>query len=60
MRLNLGTRYESNFVCLTKVLSQKRLSEDIPYESYATPQARVKNGTNENQPSQISMRTKWF
>ena len=29
---NLETRYESNLVCPTKVLSQMRLSEGIPFK----------------------------
>ena len=33
------TRYESNLVCPTKVLSQMRLSEGNPFKTCADPQA---------------------
>ena len=37
------TRYESNFVWLTKLLSQMRLSEGIPSKTCANPPARDQN-----------------
>ena len=55
LELLFERRYESNFVCPTKVLSQMRLSEAIPYKTCAKSSSTTKNTTE-----QTSMRTKWF
>ena len=48
IHLIFETRYESNFVCPTKMLSQKRLSEGIPFKNCANPQAHDQNVTRAN------------
>ena len=37
------TRYESNFVCPAKLLSEMRLSEEIPFKTCANPPALGQN-----------------
>ena len=51
---NFETRYESNFACLTKVLSQMRLSEGTPLKP-----AQVLKHATKNSTEQTAMRMKF-